>query len=199
MLRLLVLSLFSIVLCAQSSAAQDDTERDFRRTWVLEVSAQICMVNDRDVCILKSATYALRNIELLEHMAEYYPEKVNWFQERFEESSYNATMRGRSLYRRILAENAIEVLEVYYQDFKQKNDPDLSPQELRNRISIFHYVRAQSCADQADDVCAVESLRVVKDAMDSGAWDEIVGRFDLDEPEAKQQQAALLEKYAAKL
>jgi hypothetical protein len=184
---------------SQILVAQNESGNDFRSTWVLEVSAQICMVNDRDVCILKSATYALRNAELLEHMAANYPEKVDWFQERFEKSSYNATVQGRSMFRRILAENAIEVLEIYYKDFKQKNDPALSPDDLRNRIAIFHFIRAQSCADQSDEECAVTSLRIVKDAMDSGAWQEIVARFELEEPDATQQQVLLLEKYAGKL
>ncbi len=179
--------------------AQSNAGPDFRSTWVLEVSAQICMVNQRDVCILKSATYALNNSELLQHMQRNYPEKVNWFQERFEQSSYSATKRGRSIFRRILAENAIETLEAYYSEFMAKNDASVTPDSVNSRSAIFHSIRAQSCVEQRDNACTIESLRVVRDAMDSGAWEEIVERFSLEEPEATQAQKELLQKFSTKL
>lgn len=179
--------------------AQETTGPDFRSTWVLEVSAQICMVNDRDVCILKSATYALRNVELLNHMEQHYPEKIDWFLERFEESSYRATISGRSMYRRILAENAIEVLEIFFNDFKKQQDPNLSQEEFEDHIAVFHLIRAQSCSDQNDDPCAVESLQVVKSAVDSGVWDDIEQRYALDDQKVAQQKADLFAKYDGKL
>jgi hypothetical protein len=184
---------------AAQGFAQSGAGPDFRSTWVLEVSAQICMVNQRDVCILKSATYALNNAELLQHMHENYPEKVNWFQERFEQSSYTATQRGRSIFRRILAENAIETLETYYSGYMAKNDTSITPDSVNSRSAIFHSIRAQSCVEQKDDVCVIESLREVRDAMDSGKWAEIVARFQLEEPEATQAQEALLQRFWAKL
>jgi hypothetical protein len=192
-------SLFFAGLASFTAQGFAQSGPDFRSTWVLEVSAQICMVNQRDVCILKSATYALNNPELLQHMHQNYPEKVDWFQERFEKSSYTATKRGRSIFRRILAENAIETLETYYSEFMAKNDTSVTPDSVNSRSAIFHAVRAQSCVEQRDDACAIESLRVVQDAMDSGAWTEIVERFSLEEPEATQVQKELLQKYSAKL
>lgn len=195
------LSLFSVLFFWFSAPvfAQETDGPDFRSTWVLEISAQICMVNDRDVCILKSATYALRNAELLNHMQEYYPEKIDWFQDRFEESSYKATIRGRSLFRRILAENAIEVLEIYFNDFQRQQDPSLTQQDLENRSAIFHLIRAQSCSDQDDDACAVKSLGVVKNVLESGAWGEISKRFDLEDQKVAAQKSELFAKYEAQL
>jgi len=199
MLRLKSLIYLLLFGLSASAFAQDNSGPDFRSTWVLEISAQICMVNDRDVCILKSATYALRNADLLNHMQDNYPEKVEWFQERFEESSFRATVQGRSMFRRILAENAIEVLEIYFNDFQKQQNPSLTEQDLKNRIAVFHMIRAQSCSDQDDDDCAVESLGVVKSAMDSGVWAEITTRFDLEETKIVDQQAKLFAKYAEEL
>ena len=196
-----VISVFFIFLASSvvQSLAQSDEGKPFRSTWVLEVSAQICMVTDRDVCILKSATYALSNPKLLQHMHNNYPEKVDWFQERFEQSSFAATKRGRSIFRRILAENAIETLETYFTKFKAENDPSITQASLDNRSAIFHFIRAQSCAEQQDNTCATESLRVVRNVMESGDWADVIERYGLEEPEATQAQKELIKQFSTKL
>ncbi|GEM_PF-3811559 len=199
MFRYIFPILLSVVLIPNIVSAQTTNAADFRSTWVLEVSAQICLVNNRDVCILKSATYALSNPDLLGHMMANYPQKIDWFQEQFEQSSYAATKRGRSIYRRILAENAIETLDTFFTEFKTKNGQNASASDLQNHVAIFHFIRAQSCAEQNDDACAIESLRVVKSTMESGTWDQIVARFRLEEPAATQDQTALIQRFGSKL
>jgi hypothetical protein len=199
MLRFTTLIIGLFISTTVQSIAETDDGAAFRSTWVLEVSAQICMVNERDVCILKSATYALNNPALLQHMNEHYPDKIDWFQNRFEQSSYSATKRGRSIFRRILAENAIETLESFFGKFKAENDPDMKPADLNNRSAMFHFIRAQSCAEQQDNACAVESLRIVRDVMASGDWDDVIERYSLEEPSATQAQKQLLKQFSTQL
>lgn len=191
----------SAVLCAVSGAAKAaETEESLARiTWTLEVSAHICKVNNRNICILKSATYALNNPELLEHMQRNYPGKVDWFEDLFVRSSFSASQSGRSFFKKVLVDNALETLNFFHLEFKNQANERYDPTELDGHKAVFNLIRAEYCDEEGDDACTIEALGVVKKAMDAGIWGEMSDIYRIEEPYASVLPSQLLSQYGDRL
>lgn len=172
-----------------ASAGLQEDLRDLKK------STETCVESQRHICVIGSTTQVLTSSKNLEYLFETDPDIVEWYVRVFQRASFEVAKSGRAPFRKFMTENATWALDFHSELRKFLGQLPLGDHQKAIAFSGYDLLRADACDEINIEHCAVAATRGVNRAHARQYWDQVVERFELEEPFKAQLPKELIEKY----